>query len=545
MTLFFILLSIITGLIYGFLTSNINFIDEKYFFYISRIFYLCISFVLVRLISYIIVEKSLGAAKDKIPSGLLRFIVSAILYILAAALIMKFGFNMNLAALLTTSALLTAVIGFAMQSTLGNIFSGLSLQLEQLFYIGDTVRIKNIIGSIEALTWRSVSIRTPESSIIVIPNGKISSDDVEVFPENNPVLVKVKVPAPISNPPQKVRKIINDVIMNVPNIAKHKPIIVNMDSIEPDDKLNMYSIAFFCERFVLKFSVAAMIKERIWYAFLRNGIDILNIEKDTSISVMPYFFEKEEVKSDITPAHYLNIIHNTAILEPLNKEEKIYIADNMEKLFFTHGEPIFFEDSLEHAMFIIASGKVKAEYKASFANECLLFTEKNEIEEVSEVLWDPEILHSISKEFISFVGPIGGHLVKQAARSTLDPYRLYHILAADIENENDKEKFLNSVPECPVKNLYVKDFFGEMKLFAGITNMMMNYEAIGHVDIIVIKPFLMKDILERRPVLSQDFSKIIVKYFKDQPEFKALFEDKDAEKGILEKINSFYNIKED
>lgn len=52
---------------------------------------------------------------------------------------MKAG-RINLGALLTSSAILTAVVGFSMQDTIGSLFSGLLIQMEKPFKTGDWIQ---------------------------------------------------------------------------------------------------------------------------------------------------------------------------------------------------------------------------------------------------------------------------------------------------------------------------------------------------------------------------------------------------------------------
>ena len=542
MNLFFIILALITGIIYGFLAGNSDYIDGKYIFYVSRIFYICLSLAAVRFLTHIIVE-NLGANQKKVPSELMRLLVAVFLYLFFSALIMKLGFNMNITTLVTTSALLTAILGLAMQTTLGNIFSGLSLQIEQLFYIGDTVRLKDILGIIESITWRSVSIRTMEGSIIVIPNSKISSTNVEVFHKEKPVQVKTNICVPISYPPQKVRNIITEVIQSVPHVDTNKAIIVNLDSIKPHDSINSYSINCFSNNFALKFPVLSTIKERVWYAFARNKIDLLNIEREKQFFIAPSFFEKVKIKSDFLPNHYLKIIFNTPIFTPLDKEEKLYIADNIEKLIFTHGESILFEKKFRNTMFIIAQGIVKVEYISDDIEDDLILIDENKTKKNSKFLWDTKILEELIDRFVPFVGPVGGHLVRQASRKTINLYSLYNILASELTDENDKEQFLKDIPTCHVKSLHSEDFFGALRLFMEIKDIPMRYEAVGHVDLIAIKPQIMKEIFQRRPSLVKDFSKIMAGHIAETIEFNnPLSEDKWSEADILDKINLFYSL---
>ena len=108
--------------------------------------------------------------KGKASSDLLRFIVSILLYTVSLTFVLKFALGWNLTALLTTSALLTAVIGFALQTTLGNLFAGVAIQLEQAFYMGDVIKIGDKYGRVETLRWRSMSIQTFDGTRLVIPN---------------------------------------------------------------------------------------------------------------------------------------------------------------------------------------------------------------------------------------------------------------------------------------------------------------------------------------------------------------------------------------
>nr|VFK77793.1 MAG: branched-chain amino acid transport system substrate-binding protein [Candidatus Kentron sp. SD] len=86
--------------------------------------------------------------------------------------IIAFVFDYKITSLLATSGLLAMIIGLAVQTNLSNIFSGIALNLEHPFRIGDWVRIADFDeGKVINVTWRSVKIRTPDNHIISIPNS--------------------------------------------------------------------------------------------------------------------------------------------------------------------------------------------------------------------------------------------------------------------------------------------------------------------------------------------------------------------------------------
>jgi small-conductance mechanosensitive channel len=60
--------------------------------------------------------------------------------------------------LLTTSALLTAVVGLSLQETLGNLVSGLSIQVQRPFEVGDWIQMDpdpRNIGRVLEINWRA------------------------------------------------------------------------------------------------------------------------------------------------------------------------------------------------------------------------------------------------------------------------------------------------------------------------------------------------------------------------------------------------------
>ncbi len=79
--------------------------------------------------------------------------------------------GVDLASLVTTSAVITAVVAFSMQETLGNILGGVVLQLDQSIRVGDWVRIDDVNGRVVEIRWRHTAIETRNRETVVVPNG--------------------------------------------------------------------------------------------------------------------------------------------------------------------------------------------------------------------------------------------------------------------------------------------------------------------------------------------------------------------------------------
>ena len=114
----------------------------------------------------------------KIPemSDLLRNFISKVVYwiILAIGLILGLSlFGINMTPLLAVFGGASFIIGFAMQSTLGNLASGLLLMITKPFDVGDVVDAAGVSGTVRNVSIVSTTIITFDNQVIVVPNTMV------------------------------------------------------------------------------------------------------------------------------------------------------------------------------------------------------------------------------------------------------------------------------------------------------------------------------------------------------------------------------------
>ena len=133
--------------------------------------------------------------------------------------------GVNLLSIITTSAVLTAVIGLALQDTLGNLLSGVAMQLESSIAIGDWIRLdERPIGRVLEIRWRSTVIRTKNDDIVIIPNGLFAKGVITVFNKEgleNRRWVYFNVH--LRHAPNTVQKIVRDALKGTPNVSMTTP----------------------------------------------------------------------------------------------------------------------------------------------------------------------------------------------------------------------------------------------------------------------------------------------------------------------------------
>ena len=70
---------------------------------------------------------------------------------------------------------------FGAQKTVEHLFGSIALATDQPCRVGDTVKVDDIIGTVEHIGARSTRIRTPDRTIVTIPNGRLADSRIESY----------------------------------------------------------------------------------------------------------------------------------------------------------------------------------------------------------------------------------------------------------------------------------------------------------------------------------------------------------------------------
>ena len=140
--------------------------------------------------------KELGSSRKRINESLLQFFHSVlrILIILITFLIILASWGVQIAPLLAGLGVAGIAIAFALQSTLSNIFGGISMLLDRSINVGDMVKLDDgTSGNILKINLRSTKIQTFDNELIIVPNGKLSESNIQNIALPEP---KVRVVVP-------------------------------------------------------------------------------------------------------------------------------------------------------------------------------------------------------------------------------------------------------------------------------------------------------------------------------------------------------------
>ena len=292
-------------------------------------------------------------------SSLLRNVFSIILYIVAFFVVFNSQYpGVDLAALFTTSTILGVIIGLALQDTLGNLFSGLAIQADQPFQIGDVVSIPTKgTGVVESISWRGVAIRTFQNKILVISNSVLGKESIEVAPRENLNARLVFFNTLYANSPAKTIQTVREIVRQIENVSPKIRPIVRIRNLG-DNGLD-FEVKYWLEDYAKYNDTDALVRQRIWYAFQREKIEFAYPTRTLHIKRQPATNSngaRQKINNGIVER-----LAAVDIFAPLSGEELARLSANVESHVFAPGETIIRAGEKGASMFVVNRGEVEVQ----------------------------------------------------------------------------------------------------------------------------------------------------------------------------------------
>jgi small-conductance mechanosensitive channel/CRP-like cAMP-binding protein len=303
-----------------------------------------------RLIDYSLFDLAYRLRRAAPAPELLRQLVSLLVFGFLLGVLCKVVLSVSLPALLTTSAIITAVIGLALQETLGNLFSGIALAIERTVQVGDMVRTGDTIGLVEQLSWRAIKVRTMEGNSLLIPNSAASRDRLEVFRRGHlPMARTLRVGLEYDAPPNHARAILESAVRDLPGVAAVPAPVAYLASFH--DSSVQYELRYWLDDYARYLDIDSRVRERVWYQLGRAGLGFAY----PVIRQHQYAFGKPQVRDPAGAV--LAAIESNELFAPLSADERRRLAAGARLHTFGEGETVVREGDATSAMFLIASGR--------------------------------------------------------------------------------------------------------------------------------------------------------------------------------------------
>jgi small-conductance mechanosensitive channel/CRP-like cAMP-binding protein len=285
-------------------------------------------------------------------STILRDIIALLLYAGIIVAVLAGAFGVNVSSLLASLGVLTVVAGLALQETLGNVFSGLALQLQRPFSPGDWIRTGTFVGRVQGIGFRSTTVMTLANERLEIPNSTIGKD-VLVNYGGPPVAEEITVGISYGEPPNRVREAILQAIHDVPHVLQEPA--PDVLAWEYGDSAIKYRVKYWLVDYAYREQARASLVTRLWYALKRNSMEI------------PYPIQTLELRRDRIRARpqsqfEAEIIHELQevdFLRNLSDTELRVLVPYAQRNQFGAGETLLREGEQGDALFLIRRGTVE------------------------------------------------------------------------------------------------------------------------------------------------------------------------------------------
>jgi small-conductance mechanosensitive channel/CRP-like cAMP-binding protein len=305
-----------------------------------------------RLVLAFTVEFPLRMRGKSLPK-ITRDLILAILFaVLAVPTIILYG-RFNPTGLITTSAVLTAVLGFGAHATLSSFFSGVVLHMEKPFVVGDWIQFDNFTGKVVALSWKSTRLLTRDNELIYMPNSDLLAGRFLNLSKPTPNhRAAFTIGLDYNAPPNNVRSVIMEVLLHHPQAMRDPPPQVWVHDFA--DSAIVYRVLFHTENIADEDRTIAEIRNELWYALRREGIQIPFPIRDVR-----HAHEERAHEAAVETARRTQleaILGTIPILAPLSVTERASLAASVNLFTFGAGETIVREGEEADSMYIIRRG---------------------------------------------------------------------------------------------------------------------------------------------------------------------------------------------
>jgi len=302
----------------------------------------------VRVVDAFIFDVVMSRRRNVIAPQLLRQIVALILYMLLFASALKLVLDYDVKTALTGGAVLAAVVGLALQDTLGNLFSGIALHMEGAFDVGDVVHSGEHIGVVESVSWRATRMRGFNNQMIILPNSVIARERLEIFPNANLNARVIQFGIDYNVPPATVIGIVSQAAAHVDGVARELPCFARVANFA--DSSVVYEIKYHTRVYAQRDRIDADIRKAVWYALQRNKIAFATPVRAFQNYTPP------EVRHEVSADDVLTRLREVDILSPLTETARQTIAAATRIHFYSKGETILRHAAAGDSMFVVHTG---------------------------------------------------------------------------------------------------------------------------------------------------------------------------------------------
>ena len=208
--------------------------------------------------------------QSRIPSLVLN-IARLFFILLGVAFVMSSVWGIDLGKMLAALGVGSIVLGLALQDTLGGLFAGITLISARQFKVGDWLKTGDVTGQVVTVNWYSVTLKTLENDLLVIPNSVLARDTFRNYSQPSPVhMERVIIQFWEEHPPNLVRKALLEAARATPGVLEEPAPTVILRELADD--AGAYEALLYFDDYGRVDEIRNAYLTRAWYAAKRYNI---------------------------------------------------------------------------------------------------------------------------------------------------------------------------------------------------------------------------------------------------------------------------------
>ena len=320
---------------------------------ISIVVAVAISRSIIWLVLELLPKLRLLPSSPKILRDLLFIIGSGLL----VTLTLQEQSSIDLVGLVTTSAVLTAVLGLAAQDPLKDLVGGLSLQLERVIREGDWVEIEGQIGRVESISWRDTELNCLYGSRLTLPHANTNSKSIRNFTTNGAHATRLEIGLDYNMPPHVAKSIMKHISEHHPLVLRNPACIVRIQSFG-ESTVN-YEWINWLNDYGKNRTLRGDLQEQLWYALRREGFSfpfsVRDVRLTSTVEEEVSTAQQDTVRLQNIAAELLQRNHLFSILSDKQLSKLLEMSPIRS---YGPGEIIAVEQESGDSLFMLIDGQV-------------------------------------------------------------------------------------------------------------------------------------------------------------------------------------------
>lgn len=306
------------------------------------------------LLSGLLLKRPHGPRGTPIVPKLVRDVGGWIVFVAAGLIALTALDIAKLDTIVVSSTVLSAVVGFALQDVLKNLFAGMALQTERPFAVGDWLLLDGTPMQVMEMSWRATHLRNNDGHLFVEPNAMLASQRlVNLGGGDRPVAWAFRIGLPYETPPARARTALLAAARGADGVAPFPEPTVFLESFADSSVVYRLRVWTTAPEAILRFTDA--VNGRIWYELQRQGISIPFPIRTVELHRADELAAQRESAELARRRSRLDAL---PLFAELPEEARAHLAAAARRQFFDHGEHLMREGEAGDSLLVIDRGRV-------------------------------------------------------------------------------------------------------------------------------------------------------------------------------------------